>query len=147
VLINNIRCDWRGCHNLTNKIIKLSDLPDDVAGQIIPSYEVWVKICPDHLVEGVPVEELEFVVETPNHEWPELAPYSYHCIRCDYVWDSAYLYKKHKDFGKLPYTCTKCNTAYWFKRPRLKREATAGTAKPGKTWRDTEVYNKVRGPQ
>lgn len=140
--ISDIKCDYKGCKNLTCDIVKMSDLPEFVLGSITPSYEVFVKLCPDHGLD-VETEQLEFVVIN-NNPWPDWAPYSYHCVRCDHEWNSNYLYNKHEEYGKLPVTCPHCHSMYWYKEPRLRREVTAGTAKPGKNWKETDIWHKVK---
>mgnify|MGYP001595230442 FL=1 len=138
--IENIKCDFRKCKNLANKVAKMSSLPNDMLGKIIPSYTVWIKICDKHYL-GIEYERLDFVVENPYHgvDW---APYSYKCMRCNNVWDSNYLYIKHEEFGKLPTTCSKCNSEYWYKVPRMIREIAAAPRR-GK-WKETEVYHRVK---
>lgn len=128
---------------MTNKIAKLSDLPDTIAGMLIPSYDVWVKICSSHGVK-VPVDVLEFVIDNPD-PWPEYAPYSYKCIRCGNVWNSHYLWSKRENielYGKIPATCNDCGLPNWFKPKRFPREPTRGTLK--KRWKDTKVYREIR---
>ena len=137
--IDSIRCDFRGCPNLTNKIAKLADLPDKVLGQVIPSYEVWVKICNKHELKNVLVEELEFVTIDP-HPWPGTAPFFYKCIRCGHEWKSHYFTTRNEEYGKIPNNCpnTKCNNDYWYKTKRFKRERTTGT------WKETKVMGQAQ---
>ena len=119
----------------------MSALPNDMLGKIIPSYDVFVKVCDEHYL-GIEYERLEFVIDNPDH-WPGWAPYSYKCMRCNNVWDSNYLYTKHEEFGKLPTTCSRCNSEYWYKVPRMIREIAAAPRR-GK-WKETQVYHKVKG--
>ena len=140
IKISNICCDFRKCKNLANKVAKMSALPDHMLGKIIPSYDVFVKICDDHYV-GIECEYLDFVVPNIGHR-SDWAPYLYKCVRCGNKWESCYLYIKHEEFGKLPATCSKCNSEYWYKVPRMIREIAAAPRR-GK-WKETEVYHKVK---
>ncbi len=125
-------------------IVRMSDLPNNVMGRVAPSYEVWVKLCGNHGVSILEkAERLDFVIIN-NKPWADWAPYSYKCVRCKYVWVSNYLHSKHEEYGKLPVTCPRCNNIYWYKEARFKREATTGTAKPGRIWKDTEIYHQVK---
>lgn len=121
-------------------ICKLTDLPEELLGQVRPAYDVYIKVCSNHGLK-ILAEELEFVIDNPDHgvDW---APYSYKCMRCNNIWDSNYLYTKHEDFGKLPATCSKCNSEYWYKVPRMIREIVAAPRR-GK-WKETKVYHQVK---
>ena len=143
--IATIKCDWKGCKNLTNKICLLTNLPDDVLGKIYPSYPTYVKICDAHDV-GVVKIPLDFVIDNPNHK-PDWAPFKYRCMRCKHVWASYHFHKDSENYGQLPVMCpnAKCGLMNWFKEARMKRAPTKGSGKYGRrAYKETEVYNKVK---
>ena len=115
--IKHVRCDYRDCTKLTNRIFKLQNIPRRLFGEVIPSYEVYLKLCPEHIGKighdklGE-IYKFALIGETNDG--------SYYCIcqRCDHSFIpmsfTKELYDINKEeYGRLVKRCPKCNIPNW----------------------------------
>jgi len=123
--LKHVRCDYEGCDSLTHMLFKLQDMPKKLSSKVIPSYDVFVKLCPEH-VEKIGLKNLgephlfDFMYTTEQHE----SGYFCVCMRCEHTFVPQTfipaLYYAFKDnYGRLVVRCPNCNQKNW-KLPRYR---------------------------
>lgn len=116
--VKSIRCNCGDCRNLSTTLFKMSDIPEKFLGKIVPTYDVYVNICREHIkkygIEGEPIY-LDFATIDDEGNGHCL------CLRCHREFHPHLLKRLVADhptsdlnnIGKLPSICPNCGTNKW----------------------------------